>query len=583
MKNELLYPLPESPGAGKSGLNSHPAAHAGQTTLVGLDRHMSAPLDAVVVGRSLLGPREVLAVARHEAQVQFTDDATVLQRIADCHERMTRDVSAGVPVYGCNTGYGRQAARVMVPESESSRFWVARSISEAIAANDVSVGPPFERDVVRAGVLLRINMLMGGVSAVKLADLDLLRRLLNLGLTPHVQQFGGLGASGDLAHNSRVVSVLRQLHGAKVRDREGRLRDAREALTEAGLPPLELDPKAGLGLCNGDNFSTALALLVAVDTLRLLLAMIAVSALTVEALRGTDRSFHPLLETVRPHEGQQEAAGMFRHLLDGSRLAHQEMAGHQRRPSGDSVQDGYSVRGVAQYLAVSIERARAAFSILTVNANAVSDNPLWVPPEMTTPGEAAWQWVSGANFLAMHAAEVLDGMRKTITQVVKLADRHLARLVNPGKSNGLPANLSETTAVTGCAFKGVEIQSGMFEVYSTLLSFPVTTMFGVHEEGNQDITSHALTSGILALENLKLARYAIAQNLIALAQAVDFRGGPAELSPRTRPLYEFVRARAEYLTTEKPLHAEIERLHDAQVTGELGDVLRTRTFAGFDR
>ena len=169
-----------------------------------------------------------------------------------------------------------------------------------------------------------------------------------------------------------------------------------------------------------------------------------------------------------------------------------------RRPHGESVQDGYSVRGVAQYLAVSIERVKDTFATLTLNANSASDNPLWVPPEQTTPGEPPWQWVSGANFLAMHAAESLDGLRKTLTQVVKLADRRLARLVNPHLNNGLPANLSEVTAVTGCMFKGIQIQSGMFEVYSTYLSFPVTTLFGVPEEGNQDVTTHALTSGILA-------------------------------------------------------------------------------------
>ena len=43
----------------------------------------------------------------------------------------------------------------------------------------------------------------------------------------------------------------------------------------------------------------------------------------------------------------------------------------------------------------------------------------------------------------------------------------------------------------------------------------------------------------------------------------------------------FVRERAEYLTTEEPLYPMIERLHDAQVSGELDAVLRERTFADF--
>jgi histidine ammonia-lyase len=97
-----------------------------------------------------------------------------------------------VPVYGLNIGYRGQAGRLIVDGSEEARLWVGHAISEAIVAIDVSVGPPFDIDVVRAGMLLRINMLLGGVSGVKLGDLDLLRRLLNLGLTPYVQQYGGV-------------------------------------------------------------------------------------------------------------------------------------------------------------------------------------------------------------------------------------------------------------------------------------------------------------------------------------------------------------------------------------------------------
>lgn len=227
------------------------------------------------------------------------------------------NVRDGIPVYGCNTGYGAQAAKRREEGSGFIRDWCARSISEAICAIDVSVGPAFDRDVVRAGMLIRINMLMAGVSAVKIADLELIRGLLNRNLTPIVHQFGGLGASGDLAQNARIVSVLRQLRGAKVIDASGRIVEASEAMEACGLASLQLDPKAGLGLCNGDNFSTAIASLLAADTLRILLAMIATSAMTIEVLCGTDRVFHPMLSALRPHPGQAEIAYLMRNLLSG--------------------------------------------------------------------------------------------------------------------------------------------------------------------------------------------------------------------------------------------------------------------------
>jgi histidine ammonia-lyase len=265
---------------------------------------------------------------------------------------------------------------------------------------------------------------------------------------------------------------------------------------------------------------------------------------------------------------------MYRYLLEGSDLARQDMLGHTVRDAGVQIQDAYSLRCISQYHAFNFDRMASIFQAIEVNANSVSDNPLWVSPEYALPEEQPWHWLSGGNFLAMYMAESIDSLRKIMTHIVKLNDRHLARMVHPAFNNGLPANLSDPASVAQCTFKGVQIQAGMFDVYSSLLSIPVTTFFGTHEEHNQDVTSHALTSGILALENLRLVRYSIAQSLVALAQAVDLRGGPARLSPRTRPVYDFVRSRVNYVDKERPLNADIELLYEGIRSGALMSCLR---------
>jgi histidine ammonia-lyase len=113
-----------------------------------------------------------------------------------------------------------------------------------------------------------------------------------------------------------------------------------------------------------------------------------------------------------------------------------------------------------------------------------------------------------------------------------------------------------------------------------LLSIPVGPFFGVHEEGNQDVTSHALTSGILGMESLRLTRYALAQHLLAVAQAVDLRGGPGLLSPRTRPVYEFLRGRVEFVEVERRLSREIEEVYRTLESGELAQLVRSEVLAG---
>lgn len=537
-------------------------------TILGLANRISSNPQNITINGTNLKIEEIIAVAKANPQIQFTTDDAILKRIATCHEVMMEQVTKGIPIYGCNTGYGERASVVVNSGSSEERVELARQISDGIAHIDVSVGPEFSSEVTRAAMAIRINMLMSGVSGVKIEDLELYRLMLEKGITPIVNQYGGIGASGDLAHNCRVLSAARQLPGTLVKTRDGKIGEAHALLSQAGIPALVLDPKAGLGFVNGDNFSTALATLLAADTINALLLAFAVGAQMIEVLLGTDRSFHPLLAEVRPHRGQKEVSAIFRALLSGSKLAFQEMDGHTVRGPGIKVQDGYSLRCLAQYHAVNVEKIHQIVNTITINANSVSDNPLWVTPELATDGEEPWQWVSGGNFIAMHMVESMDSLRKTLTQITKLNDRHLSRLVSPIHNNGLPANLSDKNALTQCAFKGVQIQSGMFEVYSSLLSMPVSTFFGVHEEGNQDITSHALTSGILGLENLRVTRYSLAQQMLAVHQAVILRGGREQLSERSKKLFDFVHGKVSYVEKERPLHNEIESLYESITSGE---------------
>lgn len=542
--------------------------------LISIYQELSEYPQQVTITGETLTLAEIIGVSRNIASVNFTTDPQILQRIKDCYDHMMSDIKNGVPVYGCNTGFGGRAAHIVNKGTPEERIELSRKISEGIAHVDISVGPLFSKDIVRGAMLIRINMLMRGVSGIKIDDLDIYRQMLNQSITPQVNQYGGIGASGDLAHNGRILSAARQLPAVKVWDRTGETREAKDILQEYGIPALQLDPKAGLAFVNGDNFSTSLASHLAFDTLELFLIHMVIGAMMIEVLKGSDRCFHPLLGGVRAHEGQEEVASFYRYLLSESKLAYQEMKGHEIRPDGIKVQDGYSIRCLSQYHAVNVEKIKSVLRTIEINANSVSDNPLWVSPEFVTEGEEAWHWVTGGNFIASHMVEAMDGLRKTLTQIVKLNDRHLARLVSPHENNGLPPNLSTENAITQCAFKGVQIQSGMFDVYSSLLSIPVSTFFGVHEEANQDITSHALTSGILGIENLRIARYSTAQNLLAVVQAVDLRGGKELLSPKTRPLYEFVRNLTNFLDEERPLNNDINTLYESLIKGEIGNLIR---------
>ena len=110
----------------------------------------------VEIGNRGLGIRDVVAVAREDAQVGLTDEAieamaasaTIVERLAESDE----------PVYGVSTGFGSLAT---MPIPADRRIELQRSLIRSHAAG---MGPPVEREVVPAMLLLRERSLAMGHS-----------------------------------------------------------------------------------------------------------------------------------------------------------------------------------------------------------------------------------------------------------------------------------------------------------------------------------------------------------------------------------------------------------------------------------
>lgn len=87
----------------------------------------------------------------------------------------------------------------------------------------------------------------------------------------------------------------------QVEDENGKVHMARDLLPKRGFKPYDLDPKEGLALVNGDNFSCGLASLIAYDLTKLFLIYFLTSGITLQTLKGRQRYYHPLTHKVRPH------------------------------------------------------------------------------------------------------------------------------------------------------------------------------------------------------------------------------------------------------------------------------------------
>ena len=93
-------------------------------------------------------------------------------------------------------------------------------------------------------------------------------------------------------------------------------------------------------------------------------------ALSVEALKGTPRSFEPCIHAVRPHQGQVEVAGRLINLLTPL----SEM--YSSHNYTGQVQDAYSLRCSPQVHGIVHDTIRFVEGVLDVELNSATDNPM---------------------------------------------------------------------------------------------------------------------------------------------------------------------------------------------------------------
>ncbi|MCM2270689.1 MAG: aromatic amino acid lyase, partial [Thermoanaerobaculia bacterium] len=255
------------------------------------------------------------------------------QRVRAARGVVERAVASGAAVYGVNTGFGNLANVRIAPAD------LATLQERLVLSHAAGVGEPLAEPAVRGMLLLRANTLARGCSGVREAIVDGLLALLAHGIHPVVPSRGSVGASGDLAPLAHLALPL--LGRGEVVYR-GRRQPAREALAAAGLAPLALAPREGLGLINGTQAMTSLLALAAVEARRLTKVADLVGALATDAFRGTDGAFDARVHAMRPHPGQVASAANLWALMQGSAIR----ASH--RVDDVRVQDPYSFRCMPQ-------------------------------------------------------------------------------------------------------------------------------------------------------------------------------------------------------------------------------------------
>ncbi|MFD3702405.1 histidine ammonia-lyase [Nocardia sp. NPDC058658] len=380
-------------------------------------------LAPVVVGVGPVSPADVVRVARDGAAVVVSEDA--LEAIGASRTRIEALAADPKPVYGVSTGFGALATRHIPLEL---RKQLQRSLIRSHAAGS---GAEVEREVVRALMLLRLSTLATGRTGVRPIVAQTYAALLTAGITPVVYEYGSLGCSGDLAPLSHVALAV--IGEGTVRNAQGELMSAAEAMAAADIAAVELEEKEGLALINGTDGMLG-TLVLACHDLRALLRLADVTAsMSVEGLLGTDKVFAADLQALRPQPGQAiAAANMVRVLADSPIVASHATA------DCTVVQDAYSLRCAPQVAGAARDTLDHAERIAGYELSSAVDNPV-----VTLDGRVE----SNGNFHGAPVAYVLDFLAIVIADVASMSERRTDRFLDKARNHGLPPFLADDPGV----------------------------------------------------------------------------------------------------------------------------------------
>jgi histidine ammonia-lyase len=365
---------------------------------------------------------DVVAVARHgvlarlsaEARAVMEESAAVVARLAASDE----------PVYGVSTGFGSLAGTWIPPERREE---LQRALIRSHAAG---MGPPVEREVVRAMMFLRARSLAMGRSGARPIVADTMLALLSAGLDPVVPEHGSLGASGDLAPLAHCGLAI--MGEGEVWSPSGDRVPAAEGLPAASIEPVTLTAKEGLALINGTDGILGMLVLALHDLTGLLKVADVTAAMSTEALLGTDRAFAADLVAMRPQPGQAVSAANLTRLLAGSAI----VASH--RYDDPRVQDAYSLRCAPQVNGAARDTWAYAETVAAAELRSAIDNPVVLPDGRVE---------SCGNFHGAPVALACDFLAMAAAEVGAIAERRTDRMLDQSRSYGLPPFLTEDAGV----------------------------------------------------------------------------------------------------------------------------------------
>lgn len=480
------------------------------------------------LGLERLSLNQITKIIAEKQSIELSDGA--IERIEKCRKYLDNKLNHNdAPIYGINTGFG-YLQNVKIEAEMLSQLQHNLLLSHACGT-----GEEVPAEIVRLMLLLKIQSLSYGHSAIALTTVQRLVAFYNNDILPVIYTQGSLGASGDLAPLAHLALPLIG---------EGSVTYKGEKTTTANLyrtldwQPLVLQSKEGLALINGTQFMSAYGVYCLAKAQELAKWADAIAATSIDSFDCRIDPFDDLSHLIRPHAGQVQTAANISKWLKGSELIKQE---------GKQTQDPYSFRCVPQVHGASKDSINYIQSVFETEINSVTDNPNVFPDEDRI--------ISAGNFHGQPLALTLDFMCLALAEFGSISERRTFQLISGQR--GLPPFLVKNAGLNS-GLMITQYTAASIASENKQLCTPASIDSIVSSNGQEDHVSMGANAATKCLRVVNNLERILAIELLTAAQALEFRR-PLKTSPELEKLILAFRKEIPAHENDRLLSTEIQK------------------------
>ena len=489
-------------------------------------------LEIYKIGESFLSLSEISRIISEGLKIELSSKSE--KKVIECRNYLDEKMkNSDAPIYGINTGFGSLCNHKISDDD------LGKLQKNLVISHSCGTGDEVPHTVVKIMLLLKIQSLSYGHSAVQLITINRLIEMFNKNILPVIYQQGSLGASGDLAPLAHMSLVLLGMGKVDVPNNENGFdrKNTSDVMGEMGWEAIQLKSKEGLALLNGTQFMGAYGVWSLLKSQKLSYLSDLIGTISLEAFDGRNECFDELIHLVRPHKGQVSTAENIRGLLDGSEIQKQEK---------EHVQDPYSFRCMPQVHGATKDVISHVKSVFTTEMNSVTDNPTVFPKEDKI--------ISGGNFHGQPLAMSMDYLALAISELASISERRTYQLISGLR--GLPAFLVADPGLNS-GMMIPQYTAASIVSQNKQLCMPASSDSIVSSNGQEDHVSMGANAATKLYKVIENVERVLAIELMNSVQAIAFRKNTSSVFIEN--FIDTYRNEVPFLDEDRLLHTDIQK------------------------